>query len=259
MLINKFQEITTSTGNKFSINKEEQYYLRLRCHGKPLSEIQDFFNKSKKEVILLEQGLFLKFDAQNWFELVLKCFLSRTLKYEEFLNNSIRKELVSFSVATCDLYDTGKTYGSLYELREKVLALFVKCDEKMKCSDKFLTHDEKNFLNIKFKYFKTPLVKNKMGLDTSELLDLEVKVFLKMNVDEYFNCFVKGIRFGIIEKSSNVDLNHLITENLKEFEKIIKSNNPFKKQLAYDDLLGLYANVEFNYLMESSYKDLLNK
>jgi len=259
ILINKSQNAISYFDKKFPITKEEYYYLRLRCHRKTIHEIKEFLNKSKNEIFSLERSLLIKLNSHNWFELVLRSFLFGILKYEEYLDDSIREEIYCFSNSICNLYDQNKSYASLYELREGVLDLLSKCDKKLKSTEEIFTSEEKEFLNLKFYHRENVLVEKEMGITSHEVIELENKIFSKMNVSDYFNCFIKGIRLGILEQTKEFALEDLISEYLMRFEKIIKSKDVFKRQLAYDELLNLYANIEFNYLLNPSYVKLFSK
>ena len=260
-----FNEINikrTSKG-KIVLNHLELFYLRLYIHGFSDKEISLFLEIDKKVVYAVKRQLQKKYNTKIWEAIIKKAFHSGVLKKSDFIHQIIKEEaLICAKYIFDDHIKTGKT--KIVSLKLLIQEYYHSCERRFyevymskRQKDK-LTNLELSFINLTFKNLDEDIIAYELNVFISSLNTIKEAVFVKMKVSNWFNAFKYAYQFGLLDKepmnvSSKTYINIYARKIKLTFDR--KSLGEHEKRLmVYDQLLDLYASIEFEVLLNKRIK-----
>ncbi|MBB3123366.1 hypothetical protein FHS04_000863 [Mesoflavibacter sabulilitoris] len=238
------------------LNTKEIYFIRLVLHGYKTYDIVKYLEIEIEQYYKIINSIKLKLNCTSWYKVVIKSFELEIIKLEDFLDNLVKEEALLFEEEIMSKLIKEKVSNK--EIRYLVSDFYNSCTSKLEnlCTDVF-SEEEKFFLRLKFEGNNDESIERKLKLEPEEVNTYQEKLFIKLQVNDWFNALKKAIQFGVlkIKDELHVDFEihvYEVSVNMISINSFKNYSYKEKKLSIYLQLLRFYSKLELDYLSKAS-------
>lgn len=263
MSITFYQKKTDYLTKTPILNCLELLYLRLYIHDFKTKEISNFLELELTTVQKLRSAIVFRYKETNWVKLICRAFKNNTLQKTDYVRPIVKElALINTQIIYENYVLTKPKVISYLDLKNHLLEFYSSCEMKLceqyddKPEDEKLDHIEREFLKRKWEKVDYKIFDHQVSTKYYNAKQNLFKntVFNKLEVNNWFNAYKKSFELKILDLPSN----HLtcLDNHIKNCSNRISKLKHAKSLLAkekklsiYNELVELYANIEFSKLV----------
>lgn len=248
-------KIVRPESQKVILSHLELFYLRLNVHRFCDKRISHFLDLDIQKIYALKKQIKAKYKTKIWESIIIQAFNNRTLKKIDFVPNIVMEEAVKY---TNKIFGRDDSKFKIIKVKNDIVKFLQSCEEKLSAEYLFkpgedqLLRLELTFLRLKF--INTSDIAIEKKLDTTDLKTIERCVFSKLRLNNWFNVYQYAFQHGLLEtkilefKYTSVLMN-ICVRKIKQIELMVRLDKSERKSMVLNQLLMLYANIEFEVLL----------
>lgn len=256
MEFNEIDVVRDNTIKPLKLNAREVYLIRLILHGFTAIEIKSFLEIELDQYFQTIAVIKLKLGCSSWYQVIIKGFKSHLLNHEDFIDNLVKQQAL---VSCNDFFINRNLYVNNHnKIYQDLLAFQLKCNQLLKQAKKEdFSIVEQQYLQLKFNGVANQFICEKIRLKPCQLDVLQENLFIKLQVNDWYNSFKRAFQFELLTKRDNasphIDLETEDTvSNISSIFTIRSFNDKEKELMIYHELLKYYSKIEFQYLSQAS-------